>query len=250
MFEIIGMVVVAWVGWVVLKTVLGLLGAKVMRQSIEIAMQNGVPEKVAIGFARQPALLKSALEYLAGSVPRFSALSQVEQYARAITSLHVWGKAGGQAAHGLRAAPAADGAKPGGQATTAAQIKGMVALQVAKLESEGVEWGIDYITFVYVGALALSLSNKPASLDEIKGFVEHSFDDKYALDIDLAWDVVLTCAHFTDDLAAMLPVAQREVRAGSGDYLVRYMRKFQPGAIAQGAPRDPSKVSDTWFLDV
>lgn len=236
MFEIIGMVVVAWLVWVVVKAVLaGTVRTTLIRAVKHAEGTGGVPRQAAMRLLDHPEVVKGVRQELAAADPDFGALDLYKQYGLAIVEIH---------------------SRMTSEQVVNRQVESILAPQISKLQSEDAFIAVDYITFVYVGALVLAIRQKDKKRGvtpaEIKNIIEHLFvAPDHAFLVENAWHTVLHSSSFFQDVAAMLPTGEKEIAAGRGEYFVKYVRKFnQNGGLATGPRRDLSQVSSAWFLEV
>lgn len=256
MFEIIGMAVAAWVAWNVVKAIIAILTKRTLERAVGYAASRGVPYEASEEILEQPALLKRVRKDLARASQEFAALDVYEQYGKAIMGLHA-----GRREHLEQAK--VENVKPLRQTQfrkdeleqTRVKIKNILEPQITTLEAQGPGVGVCYITFVYVGALAMAMSKNPISFAEIKSIVEHCFEgEEHAFGIENSWAILLRSSDFPENLLAMTPIAESECRASNGDFFLKFRRKHKMNKglseLYSGPRVDLSKVSDNWFLEV
>lgn len=279
MFEFIGMVVVAWIGWKVLKALAAMYSSRTLDRAVTYAAGRGVPHADSAEILQHPALVKRARRDLARSSQEFAALDLSEQYGKVIAAFHAGRQEHfkqptresdsfvqrharnteqSEVANNLKAnfdnlrAQSASFAefehKELAELEEAANnVKRLLEPQIATLEAEGIGATVDIITFAYVSALAFATSNRPVNGVEVKSILEYCFpDQRHAASIERVCGRTAWVTDMNDKSYSLGEIAQAEAAAGEGSFFVNFTRKHYrvPGmALRPGQDK-------YWFLEV
>lgn len=253
MFEIVGMLFVAWVAWKGVKAVLEAAVNRTLVRAVGYAAERGVPHDASAAILDQPALVKRVRRDLARASQEFAALDGFEQYGKAITVLHA-ARQGHFDEKSVESDPLLryEHTKNAELEIAKEKVKRLLDPQLAALKREGVPVRVDYITFAYVGALAWSTSKVLVNATDIKCIVEHCFQGKhYVHDIAAVWDNLQDASDLEDKSNALGSISDAENAAGKGEFFARFTRKHSRSRGLTAGPRpDLSKVRDDWFLEV
>lgn len=240
MFELIGIAVVGWIGWVIVKTILAVKAKETLKMAVHFARMRGVPTKEALAIINFPSLLKETRKSMADGNNDFASLDVSQQYGAAIADIYE------------------EKLKAEDFPRKKELIKDFIATQIAVLEAEGARPVVNHITFVYVFALALGLQQKGRggiNLGNIKEIIEYIFKgESYEFGIMNSWGVCTRASNFHEMVAAMMAVTQKELAAGQGDFYVKHTRKHHREIELMFEPIkervDLSKVNPMEFLNV
>lgn len=214
MFEFIGMVVVAWFVFVIVKSVIngGIKG--ILTHASAIAINKGVPRDFVIAAISNPKTLIKARKTLVKENAELRELDVHEQYAAAIIMSY---RIGSQVVTGESVSVE----------DIQEKIKRFVGPQLTKIENEGLSVNINQITFVYFGALATCMGRISVSATELKDVVKNIFpQEEHRFDIENAYRAAVS-KDFWEKLKLMIPVAKKELEAGEGEFFVKYTRKVR-----------------------
>lgn len=256
MFEFIGMVVVAWVGWSVLKVLARGASSHTLARAAAYAADRGVPLDASTEYLQSLAVLKRVRKERARASNDFACLDLYEQYGQSLMTLHrdMQEFRGHQTVEPPN--PFQDELRIEQEAAIAhakGEVRPLLEQQILALKAEGCHFSVDYVTFAYVGALACVASRFDIDALGMKDIVEYCFrDEMQSLEIDNAWDLIVQSPlELMAKVRAFVPIAEQETSTGRGDYFVRYSRKAnRNGGLHSGPRPDLSKVRDDWFLDV
>ena len=133
-------------------------------------------------------------------------------------------------------------------------IEPIVKPQIETLKSAGDFIHVGEIAYAYIASLALILEKGPIDIEQTREIVEHMFPEKdYEFSISNAYDVACRDVEYAEKIAALMPIAGKEVREGEGDYLVRYIRwanKETEDLFNNGRDFDPRKVDTFAFAKI
>lgn len=127
---------------------------------------------------------------------------------------------------------------------------------ISDLDAEGCHIALAYPAFVYVGALLQIITKKSVRLQDIKDTLEYCFhSEEQRLMIAEAWQLVLRTPELIEDMAVMIPIAEKDVRRGNADYFLRLTRETAASIermFEDGDAFDPrtDAVARDWFLKV
>lgn len=214
MFEIIGIAVVAWIGFVILKGIIdGGIKGTLLRASC-IAIEKGVPGEFARAAINTPEALISARKALAKENKEFASMDAYQQYAAAIIMSYKIGQTKKATEETINLSAAKE------------KVKNFLQPQIEELRSEGTFIHINDITFVYFAALATCEEKKGISLDQIKEIVKYVFPDKESqFMIDNSYLLTRASSDFLEKMRLILPLVNQELAQGRGHYFVKYSRK-------------------------
>ena len=240
MFEVIGFIVVAWIAWAVIKGIFKGSVKGTMLKACELAESLGVPYDSAIELSKHPEIVTAARKELVKNNRDFAMLDANEQYGHAIAALYQ---------EECRSA--------GISSEVMEKLKNFLQPQINQLEAEGTKLHINDITYVYLGSLATNFSKMGISLQQIRDLIKYVFpEDELSFSIENGYQIVCGSSDFIEKMKDILPVVNKEVAAGKGEFYLKYTRKAQKEIEAMFSPDfdaeeyDPRKVSRTSFLDV
>lgn len=226
MFELIGMAVVAWIVWIIGKSIVGgLIKGTLVRAAI-YAEKAGVPCDFSKEIMECPDIVKQARRELASSDRDFSALDAYEQYGKAIIHLHF--KARQVEMRRLKK-----------------EVENIFVPQSRRLH----DYSACYISALYISALTVVLARMMPTHKELREVFDHCFSHpNLNMARDKAWEEMLNLPQSGDDVFAMGELVKREVTAGKFEffyklrnkYLDNYEQGISEGDLATGDPR--------WYL--
>lgn len=135
-------------------------------------------------------------------------------------------------------------------------VKRLLEPAISELEVEGCPIPVAYPAFVYVGALLQVITKKSVRLQDIKDTLEYCFpSEQHGFMIAQAWQLVLGTTELIQDMAVMIPIAEKDVRRGNADYLLRLTRETAASIerlFDNGEDFDPrtDATPRDWFLKV
>lgn len=133
-------------------------------------------------------------------------------------------------------------------------IEPIVKPQVETLKRAGDFIHVGEIVYAYIASLALSLEKGSVDIEQTREIVKHMFPEKdYEFSISNAYDVACRDVKYAEKIAALMPIAGKEIREGGGDYLVRYIRwanKEIEDLHNNGEDFDPRKVDTFAFAKI
>lgn len=243
MFEVIGIVVVGWFAFKLLRYFFGgaVLGMQI--RAVDYASEYGVPREFSAYWCEHPEIIKQTIQTLSRIEPGFAKGPGSEKYGKALVYLYA-GHLQEEAKKLAKDLAAAKG-----------KLVSFVKPQLEQLESGGYHLYLNEVAYAYVTALASNMVKGVVSLEQIHDLMPEVFKDKTnsrALE-----HAHLVAQHAPDDfaekLAALMPVAKLELATGKGEYLVKYIRKlnydFEQGSSGSEIPhRDLSEVSLQSYL--
>jgi hypothetical protein len=228
LFELIGMAFVAWIVWMVGKSIVsGLINGTLVLAGNHAA-SLGVPRDFIDYMIANPDVVKHARRELALGDREFSALDAYEQYGKSIVHLHV----------------------------KARQIEVLrVKNEVGKIFRHQCEQLYDYsacsISALYISALTITLARiAPTQLD-IREVFDHCFEHpNLAFSRNIAWIEMMNSPNSHDDLLAMVELVEREIAAQKFEFFYnlrnKYMENYQQGIHEN----DLSDVDPHWYLKI
>lgn len=136
------------------------------------------------------------------------------------------------------------------------KIENILRPQINQLTAEGTRITLSDITYVYIGALALSLSKNGVSLNEVKELVKSIFsEEEYSINIETAY--AQACASdYLENVQYMFPIANSEMISGKGDFFIKFTKKLNKEIERMFDPNTDDidvkykSINRTWFLDV
>lgn len=237
MFEFIGIIVVTWLLWAIVKGVLKGSIKGTMLRACDYASSLGVPHDFAIEVIKHPDVVTRVRKELSDNNKDFAMLDAYQQYGHAIAELHE------QEQRSL-----------GVDEDTLDKVEIFLRPQIAQLIKEGTRAHINHITYVYIGALAMSLSKGPISLHKTKQIVKYIYpEEEHRLQVENAYNIACRSSEYIENLRDILPVVNREISSGKGEFLIKYTRKAHKEIekmFEQNLDFDPRNESRTSFLDV
>lgn len=240
MLELIGLAVVLWVVWVVLKGVRqGAVRYDVLK-GIDYACARGVPRERAIFWAQND-MMGIQMSLLASKDASYNKCSRSEQIGKALCSL------------------SPDGVE------IADKVRNFVTPQLLVLKAEGTPFILTYITLAYLRALAHALSGMRDysskyeciyEFDNLADLLHVLFpnpDKELLTNVSNAMSVALRINNFNEICDVLLPTVRAELANGTGCYLVKYTRKTIKeieAMFVHDPDFDPSKMPEDDFLNV
>jgi len=165
-FEFIGMAVVAWVGFVIVRAILAGARNATLSKAVTYARLSGVPREFS-----QEALIFSEMviqtrRQLSWGNPAFGALDAHEQYGKALIHLH-------DKAREIEARRVGD------------EVRAIFKRQADQLYN----YGPCYISAMYISALALELSKTALTPQQLKEIFDYCFEHPtHDIPKKVAWD--------------------------------------------------------------
>ena len=135
-------------------------------------------------------------------------------------------------------------------------VKRVLEPAISELEGEGCAVPVSYPAMVYVGALLQVITKESVRLQEIKDTLEYCLPgEQHRVLIAQAWQLVLGTPELIADMAAMIPIAEKDVRRGNAEYFLRLTRHTAASIermFADGGDFDPrtDATPRDWFLKV
>lgn len=237
MFEVIGIVVVAWVLWAVVKGILKGSVKGTMLRACDVAVNLGVPYDFALDLSKNSEAVTRARKELAKNHKDIAMLDAYEQYGHAIAALYEMEcRASGMSTEIMN------------------KVKKFLQPQIDQLKAEGTRVHINDITYVYLGSLASCFSKIGINLQQIRDLVKFVFpDDEFSFAINNGYAIVCSSSDFLDKMSDILPIVNNEISKGKGEFFLKYTRKAHreiENMYVDGESFDPTKISRTSFLDV
>lgn len=240
MFEIIGVIVIAWIVWAAIEGISKVSVEGTMLEACQLAESLGVPHDYAIDLSKHPEIVTAAGKELAKNNKEIATLDANEQYGHAIAALYE-----------------EECRSNGMNSEIMEKVKNFLQPQINQLKAEGTRLHINDITYVYLGALATNFSNMGISFQQIKDLVKYVFpEDDLSFSIENSYQVICRSSDFLDKINDILPVVNQEMVSGKGEFYLKYTRKAQKEMEKEFSTDfdpeefDPRKVSRTSFLDV
>lgn len=225
MFEFIGIVVVAWLGFKLLRSALRLLNrtlenaaAGMKIESIEYAKSQGVPRDFAVAMWRDDETVKFAAKAVSTIEPECSKLKAFERYGRGIVYLY--------ACHLKEEIKKEEGRIPQKIASNKNRLSSFIESQLDAIEGENLYLHLNEVTYAYVAALANAMIESSINIEQTHDLVTDIFRDRPKSSIQHAYAIVQGAKEdFQEKVSALMPVAKEELAEGKGGYLLKYMRK-------------------------
>lgn len=240
MFELIGMAVVAWVVWVIAKSIFrGAVRGQMMRTS-DFAMTLGVPAGFAMEMSKDHDTLKIVREKLAANNNDFKALDVYKQFGYAIHAVYQASMAPSESE----------------LSAIKDKVKSLLKPQLTILKCENVNICINHISYAYIYTLAVALSEKELDLSFVRQVLKELLPEgEHDFVINNAFQVAEGDIEFADNCKDLLPVVQKEIAQGKGEYFVKQIRKANKEIDAMFSDDfdfdyDPSKVTRKSLLEV
>lgn len=201
MFEFIGICVVAYVAWrIVKKLPMGIVNYT-LSKAVAFAIKHDVPQSFASAVVKNPDIMKSELSALKETNPEVSSLDVYQQYGLTIVKLHLH--------------------------SVTDKVVMFFRPQIDKLESEGLATHVNDVTFVYVWAVTKSMSNKDLDLLDLKHMVREIFyKSEHTPLIENAYGLVMyNQANFYEKCQAIAPLVRAEIECHAGEFYEKYTRR-------------------------
>jgi hypothetical protein len=240
MLEFIGLAVVLWVVWTVVKGIgQGAVRSDVLK-GVDYACARGVSRETAM-FWVQNEMMSLQMSILASKDARYNKCSRSEQIGKALCSLS------------QREVELAD------------KVRDFVNPQLLALKAEGTRFLPTYITLAYLRAVAHELSgmrdysSKYECIYEFEKLADllHVLfpnpDKELLTNCSNAMSVALSVRNFNEICDLLLPIVRAELANGTGCYLVKYTRKTVKGIedmFVHDPDFDPRNEPDDDFLNV
>lgn len=238
MFEIIGIAVVAWVVWSFAKAIFrGAVRGQALRAS-DYAISLGVPAGFAAEMSKEFDTLKGVRDHLAENNRDFKALDVYKQFGHAIHAIYIASIAPNES-----------------EATAIKEkVKSFLKPQIAVLKSENANVCFNQVSYAYIHALATTVSNKALNLEFVRQVLKEILpEEEHGFVIDNAFQVAAGDREFADYCKDLLPVVQKEIEQGKGEYLVKHVRKLNEdieSMFSEDFDFDPTKISRKSLLEV
>lgn len=214
MFEIIGIIVVVWFVYVVVKSLLNGAMKATMNKSFQYAKELGVPKDFSFNaYTNQYDEVKDVIKLLSNEEGDFKTKDVYQQYGHAYKLMY-------QREINTEA-----------RNQRCLWINSHISNQLRVLQEEKTNILINDVFYAYVFALASTSNNTlSVSLNEVKQIITYIFSDQideYQFFIDNGFNLSKMSSNFYDKMGALLPIAEEECAQNEGNYLIRYMRKVE-----------------------
>lgn len=246
MLEFIGLVVVLYFAWVVVKGVWQGRDQAAVLKGVDLACARGVDRGFAMT-ALRTGLVKYQMTLLDSNDADYRKGSRSEQIGKALCSLVKIAYEETQQKQEHR----------GSQADFLRKASVFITPQLAALRAEGTRFLPTHITLAYLMALTNHLTGERDYDVEKLGDLLHALfpaPDKELLGlISNAVTVAISSSDFSEQCDLLMPIVRSELANGTGYYLVKYTRKVVKEIDAMfysDDDYDPRNVPNNDFLNV
>jgi hypothetical protein len=206
MLEVIGFLVVVWIGWSMVKVLFRNSVKATVARSIDEATRRGVPREFAREVADNPELVTTLRTQRARMDKDFAAQDAHVQYGQTIKDVH-----------------------------SALKVEAIIKAQVEALKAQGILPTVTVFTFAYVTSLVLVALGPGASLETIKGFIERAYaGESSGLIIDASYHVAQSERNFPEMAVKLFNAAQRDFLGEESNYLIRLGNRIKETGLTQG----------------
>lgn len=216
MFEFIGICVVIYFCWRIIKSILSAAMRKTLSKAISFSTEQGVPRNFAIAVTENPNALSQARKIAKEINPNIAALDAYHQYGLAIVMLHERSQENESKANLV-------------EITAAVQL--FLQPQIDRLEDQGLRTHINDVVLAYMLVLATALTKhagkKSVNFSELKEMAKNIFRSKDNANlIENAFELINSNpSDFLTKCNALTPLIMEELNNNKGEYYERYTKK-------------------------
>lgn len=204
MFEFIGMAVVAWFGFVIVKAILNGSRNAMLSKGVTYARLSGVPTDFSHNMLIFTELVEETRRELGRADYGYRGLAMHEQYGKVLIELH-------------------DRAREVEARRVGEEVRAIFQRQADQLYN----YGPCYISAMYIIALAQELAKTDLKPHQLKKIFEHCFDHPdHAISRRVAWDELGEREGVKHGLTEMISLVRREVATGKFNYFQKLRSKY------------------------
>jgi hypothetical protein len=209
-----------------------------MLRTSDYAISLGVPAGFVAEMNKEFDTVKGVRDHLAKNNRDFKALDVYKQFGHAIHSVYI-------------ASITPDESE---SAAIKEKVKSFLKPQISVLKSENANICLNQVSYAYIYALATVVSNKVLDLGFVRQVLKEMLpEEEYRFAIDNAFQVAGGDSEFADNCKDLLPVVQKEIEQGRGEYLVKHVRRLNKdieAMFSEDSDFDPTKISRKSLLEV